>query len=198
MNLALFDFDGTITYCDTFSPFLKKAVPPSKKLYVGKALLIPFMLGYKTGLISSSSVRKKAIYFGLKGLSYNTLKEIGKQHANEFLHKVIRQNALDRINWHIANGDRVIVVSASLDLYLKHWCDSLNLELICNKLTVNSNIVTGEYQGNDCCSAEKVRRIQSIVCLADYNKIYAYGDTKEDKELLAIADEKYYRWKKVN
>ncbi len=197
MNLALFDFDGTITHCDTFSPFLKKAVPPSKRLRIGKALLIPFMLGYKTGLISSSSVRQKAIYFGLKGLSYKTLKELGKQHSDEFLPNVIRENALDRIHWHLANGDRIIVVSASLDLYLQHWCDNLNLELVCNKLAVNGNILTGKYLGTDCCSAEKVRRVKSLVCLADYDKIYAYGDTKEDKELLAIADEKYYRWKKV-
>gem|GEM_PF-4072829 len=27
MDIALFDFDGTITHCDTFTPFVKRAIP---------------------------------------------------------------------------------------------------------------------------------------------------------------------------
>ena len=43
MNLALFDFDGTITECDTFTPFIKKAIPRSRMI-VGRLLLMPSIL----------------------------------------------------------------------------------------------------------------------------------------------------------
>ncbi len=31
----------------------------------------------------------------------------------------------------------------------------------------------------------------------NYNSIYAYGDTSEDRELLGLADHKYYCWEKI-
>lgn len=32
MNLALFDFDGTITSSDTWTPFMRSAIRPSRML----------------------------------------------------------------------------------------------------------------------------------------------------------------------
>jgi phosphatidylglycerophosphatase C len=40
MNLALFDFDGTITKGDTWTPFIRFAVRPARML-VGRVLLSP-------------------------------------------------------------------------------------------------------------------------------------------------------------
>ncbi len=97
MNLALFDFDGTITTCDTFTPFIKKAIP-SSRMFVGRLLLMPSILGYRAGFVSSSSIRKQVIYVGLKGFSKIQLKELGRIHADEFLKNVIRTNALEKIN----------------------------------------------------------------------------------------------------
>ncbi len=89
------------------------------------------------------------------------------------------------------------MVSASLDVYLKPWCEELGIELICNRLEANGDLLTGKYCEGDCTGAEKVKRVKSLLKLEDYEKIYAYGDTEEDKELLEIADERYFQWKKV-
>ena len=45
MNLALFDFDGTITTSDTFSPFVRYAVTPGRML-AGALLLGPLAPAY--------------------------------------------------------------------------------------------------------------------------------------------------------
>jgi phosphatidylglycerophosphatase C len=58
-------------------------------------------------------------------------------------------------------------------------------------------LLTGEYRGEDCTGQEKVKRVMEKVNLADYSKIYAYGDTKEDLDLLELAHEKYYQWIKL-
>jgi hypothetical protein len=42
---------------------------------------------------------------------------------------------------------------------------------------------------------EKARRISSQFDLSRYPEVYAYGDTSEDLEMLALAHRKYYRWK---
>ncbi|WP_223236408.1 haloacid dehalogenase-like hydrolase, partial [Acinetobacter baumannii] len=46
----------------------------------------------------------------------------------------IRENALKRILWHKQQGDQVVVVSASLSVYLESWCKSLDLDVISNLL----------------------------------------------------------------
>lgn len=196
MNLALFDFDGTISTCDTFTPFIKKVVPAGK-LRLGYLLLLPSILAYRVGWLSGSTVRQQVVFFGLRGISKAYLDELGKVHADNFLGRVIRTQALERINWHLESGDRVIVVSASLDSYLKPWCERLGVELICSELAAKGDTLTGKYKGGDCSGSEKARRVQALVNLEDYKTIYAYGDTIEDNELLSIADERYFQWKKM-
>ena len=33
--------------------------------------------------------------------------------------------------------------------------------------------------------------------LADYATVHAYGDTEEDRQMLEMADKRYFRWKEV-
>lgn len=196
MNIALFDFDGTITHCDTFTPFIKTATS-SRRLGLGSLLLLPSIVGYRLGIVSGAAVRKQVVYIGLRGAPKDHLQALGAKHAEGFLPSVVRDHALERIQWHKASGDRVIVVSASLDLYLKPWCEAMGVELICSELEATADVFTGRYATPDCSGAEKVRRVKSLIELADYKTIYAYGDTKEDNALLAMANERYFQWKKL-
>lgn len=42
---------------------------------------------------------------------------------------------------------------------------------------------------------EKARRVRARFDLVSYPLVYAYGDTKEDLELLALAHRRVYRWR---
>ena len=50
MNLALFDFDGTITEQDTYTKFLFY-VTPKRRLIMTLLLASPFIALYKLGLL---------------------------------------------------------------------------------------------------------------------------------------------------
>lgn len=49
----------------------------------------------------------------------------------------------------------------------------------------------------DCCGDEKARRIRDRYPLADYVTVHAYGDTEEDRQMLEMADRRYFRWEEV-
>ena len=91
----------------------------------------------------------------------------------------------------------MVVVSASLDVYLVEWCESAGVDLICTVLEEVDGTLTGRYQHGDCCGGEKVRRISQRYDLTRYSAVYAYGDTAEDREMLELADQKFYRWKAI-
>ena len=197
MNLALFDFDGTITIGDTFTPFLRFSTPPAR-LVAGAVLLSPVMLGYQLGCVPARTGRPLVARFAFRGRRAAAVRELGSLYAREVLPRVVRPRALERIAWHQRQGDAVVVASASLDVYLSHWCAAAGVDLICTQLEERSGTLTGRYIGGDCCGGEKLRRIRERYDLARYPLIYAYGDTDEDREMLAVAHERHYRWRKID
>lgn len=160
-------------------------------------MLSPLVLGYKLGCISAHTARPVVARFAFRGEPASPVRELGVKYANEALPGLVRQQALDRIEWHKHRGDVVVVVSASLDVYLSHWCQSMGVEVICTQLEESGGTLTGGYVGGDCGGAEKVRRIRERYDLEGYERIYAYGDTDDDLEMLGLAHEKYYRWTEI-
>lgn len=196
MNLALFDFDGTITTSDTFSPFVRSAVEPGRML-AGYVLLGPLAVGYRLGVVPASRARPVVARFGFRGLSAAAMRDRGRRYAADVLPRTMRRRALERVAWHQEQGDDVVVVSASLDVYLRPWCESRGLKCICTELEERNGTLTGRYRHGDCSGAEKVRQIRERYALDRYSLVYAYGDTNEDREMLALAHRKYYRWKEI-
>jgi HAD superfamily hydrolase (TIGR01490 family) len=196
MNLALFDFDGTVTRSDTWTPFMRLAVRPTRML-LAQVLLGPVVVGYRVGMVSASRGRQAAARVGFQGEDAAAVRRIGVRYATGVLPGTIRQSALDRIEWHRRQGDEVVIVSASLDVYLLPWCEGYGLDCICTTLEEHGGRLTGKYVEGDCAGAEKARRIQLRYELPRYEVIYGYGDSAEDRPMLELAHKKYYRWKEI-
>jgi HAD superfamily hydrolase (TIGR01490 family) len=195
-NLALFDFDGTITSKDTFTAFVHFAMGPAR-LLSGKILLSPLIVGYKAGLVSGATIRASVSRFGFAGRRESELREAGLAFGADVLPQVVRPAMLERIRWHQSQGDRIVVVSASLDVYLETWCRGHGLELICTQLEFRRGRSTGGYRRGDCSGERKLHRIRERLDLSAYPDIYAYGDTREDLPMLAIARHRFYRGREV-
>ena len=194
-DLALFDFDGTITRSDTFTPFLYFV--SSRGHIVRESLrLAPKILRYKLGLVPATRMRAIAAHSTFAGRSEAEIRGLGVAYARNVLPGVVRPHALERIRWHQQRGDHVVVVSASLDMYLRPWARALELDVIATDLSVEQGILTGSYAGGDCTGSEKARRVQARYTLSRYPNVYAYGDTSEDEALLGLASERYFRWQK--
>jgi phosphatidylglycerophosphatase C len=192
VNLALFDFDGTITTCEMLPEFVYYAVPPAR-LRIGKLRLAPWIAGYRLGWVSGISIREKIAHAGFRGMRDANYLAAGERFAREALPPALRPEAMARIAWHKERDDTVVVVSGGFDVYLSHWCRAHGLELICSKLEVADGTLTGRYDGEQCVREEKPRRVRERYAFDAYDAIYAYGDTPEDVALLEIADHRWYR-----
>lgn len=192
MILALFDFDGTITTRETMPDFVR-AVVPRARLRLWGTLLAPWVAGYKAGLVSGTNIREKIARAGFRGMPVADYQAAGECFAREMLPTVLRPEAMARLAWHKARGDTVVVVSGGFDVYLSHWCRAQGIELICSKLEVVDGVLTGRFDGAQCVLEEKAKRVRERYVLRNYSAVYAYGDTAEDAELLALADESWLR-----
>jgi phosphatidylglycerophosphatase C len=191
VDLALFDFDGTLTTRETFPDFMRYAVA-RPRLLVGGVLLAPVVFGYRRGWVAGNPTRASIVQVGLRGVDAERLRAQGDAFARDVLPTVLRPEAMARLQWHRERGDRVVVVSGGLDVYLAPWCVAQGIELACSVLAERGGRITG-YAGAQCVGEEKVRRVHALCDPQAYAAIHAYGDTHEDHAMLAMAHHRTYR-----
>jgi phosphatidylglycerophosphatase C len=195
MNLALFDFDGTVTTTDSFTPFLYFTASRIR-IALGTALLAPMIAGYEIGLIAGTRMRAAGAWVCFRGRSEAEINELGARYA-ERLDAWVRPEMRSLIRSHQANGDQVVIVSASLGAYLDSWCRRTGVERISTELEAKAGVLTGRYAHGDCTGPEKARRVLERYDLARYSTVYAYGDTPEDEALLKLANRRFMRGRDV-
>ena len=196
MNIAFFDFDGTITTRDSFLPFIHLATKRAR-VVSGTLCLSPLIAGYRLGWVPAPRLRASIAWFAFRGRELSELSALGERYATQVLPERLRAVASERIAWHQAQGDAVVVVSASLDCYLGPWCRARGLELICTELETRAGVCTGRYRNGDCSGPEKARRILERWELSRYGQVFAYGDTSEDSAMLGLAHRRYLRWQEL-
>lgn len=182
--VAAFDFDGTISRRDTLVPFLYRLAGPTLTTRV-LASELPRSRGDRDAL-------KHAVIARLvEGRSHAELRAEGAAYAGT-LPDLLRPTMLDQIEWHRATGHHIVIVSASLRLYLEPLAERLGIEhLICVDLeTDDAGVCTGGLAGANVRGPEKEVRLRSWFAEtlgADPTEVWAYGDSSGDRELLLMA-----------
>ncbi len=191
-QIAFFDFDGTVTNKDTLLEFIKHQ-KGSLRFYLGFLLNSPFLIAYKSGIISNQWAKERMLtyFFGKKSV------EQFQQQCEDFAGKVIpfliRVKALKEIRKLQEAGAEVVIVSASAENWVRPWCEKEKVDCVATRLEYNNGFITGKINGLNCYGEEKVRRIQEKYNLSEYAAIYGYGDTKGDKPLLGLASFSFYK-----
>lgn len=191
-NVALFDFDGTITRKDSFIEFIKY-YKGSFSFYFGFIILSPILLLYKAGIIKNSRTKEIVFTWFFRNEPYKVFRTKCRTFSLTIIPNLIKPIAMETIQKHAENGNRVIIISASFEDYLADWCKSMNLELLGTKIYIKNGFVTGRIDGKNCYGAEKVIRLNQFLDLSLFNEIFVYGDSKSDLPLLELATHKFYR-----
>tara|TARA_B110000285_G_C14973685_1_gene537863 strand:+ start:98 stop:685 length:588 start_codon:yes stop_codon:yes gene_type:complete len=192
MKIAFFDFDGTITKDDSTAKFIRYFV--GDLLFIkGVIILLPIIIAYKLKIITNNEIKRRLITYFFKGIDIKYFTEKAKEFSLNMIDPLIRKKALDRISWHKSNGDELVIVSASINLWLLPWCEKNKISLIATELEIINNKITGNLISTNCFGPEKVKRILKSYDLLDYDCIYAYGNSRGDHEMLELATEKFYK-----
>jgi len=191
-NIALFDFDGTLTTKDTLLEFIK-FYRGTAVFYAGFLILSPIMVLFKAKLLANWKAKEFMLRYFLGNHDHATFQAACDEFARTKIPALLRPEALARLREHQAQGDAVVIVSASPENWIRLFSDSLSVELIATRLEVAGNKITGRLCGKNCFGPEKAERIRAQFNLTDYDQISAYGDSRGDREMLALSNRAYYR-----
>jgi phosphatidylglycerophosphatase C len=125
----------------------------------------------------------------LAGRHEDHVRDLGERFARLIVAEHLHTDVAARLDAHRAAGHAVVLVSASLAVYLDAVAALLGVEhVLATELEVGRDgRLTGELLGANVRGAEKARRLDEW--LGDTAAtVYAYGDGHGDSELLARAD----------
>jgi phosphatidylglycerophosphatase C len=191
-GIAFFDFDGTITTKDTLLEFIRFC-KGSLHFYGGFLINTPYLLAYKSRIISNQSAKEKILQYFFRNMPVEMFESYCQQFTQRRLPVLIRPKAVEEIRRLKEDGYVVVVVSASPENWIREWAIAMQVELIASRLEVKEGRITGRIIGKNCHGEEKVRRIMQEYVITDYTTIHAYGDTSGDKPMLGLATNSFFK-----
>jgi phosphatidylglycerophosphatase C len=190
--IVAFDFDGTLTVRDSYTAFLKWRTPAAAWWW-GGIRLIPAALAYLVHR-DRGRIKAAATKVFLAGVSRERLEADAKAFAEHTSRTLLRPDAVAA--WKRWRGQRVrlIIVTASPEAVVAPFARGLAADgLLGTHLAYDGRgRLTGAFASPNCRGAEKVVRLKAAYG-ADVRLKAAYGDTGGDTEMLAIAEEPYFR-----
>ena len=191
--LVAFDFDGTLSFRDSFVAFLTWRTGLVRRT-VGFALLSSALLAY-LGHRDRGRLKAAAVRIHLKGLKRADLEADCNAFASSPLgRRLIRPDAEQCWRrWRDA-GAELVIVTASPEEIVAPFAKRLGADrLIGTRLVFDAeDRVEGDLETPNCRGPEKVVRLQDVYG-PDVHLTAAYGDSSGDREMLGLAGEEGYR-----
>jgi HAD superfamily hydrolase (TIGR01490 family) len=186
--VAAFDFDGTLSTRDNFVPFLFRVAgaPTTTQSLATSGVRVARNRRSEWGRDAVKAEMLRRIFAGFDAERLDT---IGRAFALDIVRRHLRPEAVDRVDWHRTQGHKLVVVSASLAVYVRPVAELLRFDaVLATELEVGPDRkLTGNLEGANVRGAEKARRLDAW--LGDEPAyVWAYGDSSGDRELWARAD----------
>ncbi|MFP1748209.1 HAD family hydrolase [Lonsdalea quercina] len=191
-SLSVFDFDGTLTKRDSFIPFLRFAF--GKRIFAKRLvrLVIPTLkcIGRR---ITRDELKEVLIRTFLTGIEAQWVEQKAVEFCDKYWDRLMRPSGLTAVAAQVDSGVIVTICSASPSIVLQPFADKLGIRLIGTNLDVKDGVLTGRIRDRNCRCAQKVARLEAEYGPLSSYHLRAWGDTRGDYEMLAAAQEPYWR-----
>lgn len=190
--IAIFDFDGTLTRCDSLLPFLRQS-QPTILFWIRLPFYLAMWMCYKLRLASADRTKAAILATVLKGKKEAECRAMAQRFV-PVVESLLRPEALHRLEWHRSEGHRLVLLTASLLPCVEPWAEKMGFHTVIATLPeIRSGILTGRFEGRNCKGKEKIRRLDRALPHWRDAISYGYGDSPSDLPLLSLCTHSYYR-----
>ena len=185
----MFDLDGTITRGDTylaFLLFLLRCHP--KRVFRCVGLLIP--LGrFAAGRLQNDELKQRFLAALTQNMSRTEVHRAAEAFCAAHLPDALKPTALERIATHRARGDRVLLATASLDLYALAVAERLGItEVACTRAAYAAERLTGLLDGPNLLGEAKLAAVRAMQGTSEQmSALTFYSDHRSDWPTLCAA-----------
>jgi len=154
--LAIFDLDGTLTRRDTYVPYLLGLLARYPlNLFRASTLVGPLLL-HLLGKKSNGWLKDRFLQVICKNVPRDTINRWSRQYGERVFNQRLRPQLLERLVAHRAHGHRILLATASLDLYAETIAQALKCDAVISTTTL---IDPCRLDSPNCYGPEKLRRV---------------------------------------
>jgi HAD superfamily hydrolase (TIGR01490 family) len=192
---AVFDLDQTLTRRDTFLPFLcgylRRHPLRAWRLIPLPLTLLAIMAAPKHGAghrkQRRTRIKQAVLKAFLGGAPRAEVAAWGETYAERVAAGELRPGCLATLREHQAAGDRVVLATASFDVYTDPLARRLRIEeTVCSRIAWDAAGRVAGIEGDNCRDHEKLRRVRGLLG-NDGAGVVAYSDSHADLPLLTWA-----------
>jgi len=188
-RLVVFDLDGTITRHDTLVPYVVGLLAERPLRLVRLLRILPPLLAFALGSIDRGELKGRVIEGTLGGCSRGEIERWTQRFVPRLLARGVRADALRAIERHRLEGDRLVLLSASPDLFVPAIAAQLKFdEAICTAVRWHGEKLQGRLEGANCRGPEKTRRIAALRERFRDRPIAAYANSAADLDHLRAVE----------
>jgi phosphatidylglycerophosphatase C len=195
--VAAFDLDGTLTEGGSVFAWLR-TVAGTKTAVSATARMAPALaLAAVRGGGTADRTKEDLFVELLRGRSAAEVTALSEAYAAKHVGAELRTEVKARLDYHLAAGHHVVIVSASPELYVARVGELLGVHgVVATRLAVDQQgNLTGRYEGKNCRGSEKFSRTTSwmrsqglLGSSEQAPTLWAYGNSRGDLRLLRAAD----------
>ena len=189
-KIIVFDLDGTITQRDTYLPFLFGLLL-RKPWIIYRLYALPIAVAmHFAGLRNNTWLKKVFLKAFMKGMSQHDINDWVEEFTDKVLEDGLRDGALSELTKHKQAHACILLVSASLDIYVNRISEKLGMHAtLCTEVDWDNNKITGELKTDNCYGEEKITRLQAWMTQHGGEVVnVAYSDHHSDIGLLNFAE----------
>ncbi len=181
MQLAVFDLDGTITRRDTLVLYVLGFLKQRPWRWLGLPRVVPAAAKFAVGQADHGDLKAALIKATLSGATRAELADWTARFIREQLEVGLFSQAREKITSHRHNGDRLVLMSASVDLYVPDVGRALGFhETICTGIEWKGDRLVGNLTTPNRRGEEKARCFKALQERYPGVESAAYGNAGSD------------------
>jgi phosphatidylglycerophosphatase C len=189
VKLAVFDLDGTITRRDTLFPYVMGFPTSTARKALGMLALLWTLLLFALGRRDHGQVKAAFIHLTLGGQMRARVEQWTSLFVPALLQHGVFADALNTIAQHKRDGARLVLMSASTDLYVPAIGAALGFdEVICTGTRWDGDRLDGRLSTPNRRGKEKTRCFEALLGAHPGLTTAAYGNAGSDLDHLRLAD----------
>ncbi|WP_348767034.1 HAD-IB family hydrolase [uncultured Salinisphaera sp.] len=190
-RIVVFDLDVTLTRYDTFLPFVIGYLRyHRKRRSVGATWRLPWNLLRFWRWGDRTWVKTQVLRSFVGGQPRERVQAWADRFVDELLEDAMREQGMAQLRAHQDAGDRVILASASFDIYVARLAEKLHInEVLATRVAWNARDRVAGMDGENCRDDEKLRRVKALDGMPEDGRgVTAYSDSHADLPLLSWAE----------
>jgi phosphatidylglycerophosphatase C len=190
VRLVVFDLDGTITHRDTLAAYVFGFLRRRRWRLLRLLRVLPAAAGYALGLLDRGALKAALLRATLRGHGRAELDAWTSQFVTWLLAHGVRTQAVQAIREHQRDGDALVLLTASPDLYAPVIAERLGFrEAVCTGVRWESDILDGNLSTPNRRGEEKARCLEALAGRYPGLESVAYGNSAADLPHLIKVDE---------